>query len=225
MPAMGTHFELTGVLNMNTMGKAIAGGLLTCMAAVMAAGPAGADDADAPGAPQEHAWGHGEDGDRHEGAGRDGWHHDGAAGGGWHHRHGGAAAMFHELGLTDAQRASMKSILEAAKPAMQELREKLQGNFRLLRQTSPDDKNYAAVVSRISQENGALTSKLISQRAAIYAKCYAVLAPVQKTHLAELQAKRANWMEEHQEHMKEHMQGHMDGHDPHEGAMGGSAPN
>jgi Spy/CpxP family protein refolding chaperone len=146
-------------------------------------------------------------------------------GGGWHHRHGGAAAMFHELGLTDAQRASMKSILEAAKPAMQELREKLQGNFRLLRQTSPDDKNYAAVVSRISQENGALTSKLISQRAAIYAKCYAVLAPVQKTHLAELQAKRANWMEEHKEHMKEHMQGHMDGHDPHEGAMGGSAPN
>jgi periplasmic protein CpxP/Spy len=208
------RFELTGVLNMKAMGSVIAGALLACMAVIVAAGPVAAAEADATGtpgapadAPQAHGWDHHDGGERH-----DGWRRDGDRHGGWHHHHG-HAGMFRALGLTDAQRASMKSILEAAKPAMKDLHEKLHANFKLLRETSPDDKTYAQLAARVSQENGALTAKLISARSKLYSQCYAVLAPIQKTHLAELQAKRAKWTEERMQQMR-------DGHGPRpDGAM------
>jgi Spy/CpxP family protein refolding chaperone len=133
--------------------------------------------------------------------------------------------MFRELGLTDAQRASMTSILEAAKPAMKDLHEKLRANFKLLQQTTPDDKNYAQVQAKVSQENGALTAKLITARSKVFAQCYAVLAPVQKTRLAEIRVKRAKWMEERMQHMQQRMHDSKEGHGPrHDDATGGSAP-
>ncbi|MFI4891343.1 MAG: Spy/CpxP family protein refolding chaperone [Steroidobacterales bacterium] len=205
------------------MGTLIAGGLLTCMAVVIAAGPAAAD-ADAPGAPQAHAWdrdgdGHGCGGREHEGWGREGWHHG--------HGHGDVAAMFRELGLTDQQRADMKSLVEAAGPSLQSLHEQLLANSMRLRQTSPDDKAYASVIAKLSEESGALTARLIKERSVLYAKCYALLAPIQKTRLAELLAKHAKWLEEHKEHMQEQLREHMDGHGPHAGAGigGGASPN
>jgi periplasmic protein CpxP/Spy len=192
---------------MKAMGSVIAGGLLACMAMIVAVGPVAAAEADAPGdAPQTYGWDHHDGGERLDGRRRDGDRHDG-----WHH-HQGHAGMFRALGLTDAQRASMKSILEAAKPAMQDLHEKLHANFRLLRETPPDDKTYAQLAARVSLENGALTAKLISARSKLYSQCYAVLAPIQKTHLAELQAKRAKWTEERMQHMKERTQQMRDGH-------------
>jgi Spy/CpxP family protein refolding chaperone len=211
---------------MKALGSVSAGGLLACMALVVAAGPAVAadPDADAPGAPADgprtHQWDHGGDGPgQHDGWQNRDWQHRG-----WHHHRGGAA-MFRELGLTDAQRASMKSILEAGKPAMKDLREKLRANFKLLRQTTPDDKNYAQLVAKVSQENGALTAKLISARSKVFSQCYTVLEPVQKTHLAELQAKRAKWTAEREEHMKERMRNFKDGHGPrHEDSTGGAPP-
>ncbi len=198
---------------MKAMGSVIAGGLLACMSMIVAAGPAAAAEADAPGAaadaPAAHGWDHHANGDRHEN-----WQH-----GGWHHQHG-QAHMFRELGLTDAQRASMKSILEAARPAMKDLHEKLRANFKQLRETAPDDKNYAQLAARVSQENGALTAKMISARSKLYTQCYAVLAPIQKTHLAELQAKHAKWTEERMQHMKDRMQQMREGHGPRpDGAM------
>ncbi len=211
---------------MKALGSVIAGGLLACMALVVAGGPAAAadSDADAPGAPADgpraHQWHHGDDGP----AQHDGWQHQGWQHRGWHHHRGGAA-MFHELGLTDAQRGSMKSILEAAKPAMKDLHEKLRANFKLLQQTTPDDKNYAQLVAKVSQENGALTAKLISARSKVFSQCYALLAPVQKTHLAELQAKRAKWTAEREEHMKQRLLDFREGRGPrHDDSTGGSAP-
>jgi Spy/CpxP family protein refolding chaperone len=212
---------------MKALGSVIAGGLLACMAMIVASGPAAAadSDADAPGAPADgpraHHWDHERDGQ----GPHDDWQHHGWQRHGWHHHRGGAA-MFRELGLTDAQRTSMKSILEAAKPAMKDLREKLQANFKLLRQTTPDDKNYTQLVAKVSQENGALTAKLISARSKLFSQCYAVLEPVQKTHLAELVAKRAKWMADREEHMKQRMRDFKDGgHGPrHDDPTGGAAP-
>lgn len=211
---------------MKALGSVIAGGVLACMALVVAAGPAVAadPDADASGAPADgprgHQWGHDGDGQGpHEGGRHEGWQHHG-----WHHHHG-RGAMFRELGLTDAQRASMKSILEAAKPAMKDLHEKLRANFKLLQQTTPDDKNYAQVEAKVSQENGALTAKLINARSKVFAQCYAVLAPVQKTRLAEIRVKRAQWTEERMQHMQQRMHDMKDGHGPrHDGSTDGSAP-
>jgi periplasmic protein CpxP/Spy len=211
---------------MKALDSVIASGLLACMALVVAAGPAVAADldGDAAGAPADgpraHQWGHDGDGQGQRDGGRhDGWQHHG-----WHHHRGGAA-MFRELGLTDAQRASMKSILEAAKPAMKDLHEKLHANFKLLQQTTPDDKNYAQVQAKVSQENGALTAKLITARSKVFAQCYAVLAPVQKTRLAEIRVKRAKWMEERMQHMQQRMHDSKEGQGPrHDDATGGSAP-
>lgn len=211
---------------MKALDSVIASGLLACMALVVAAGPAVAadSDGDAAGAPADgpraHQWGHDGDGQGQRDGGRhDGWQHHG-----WHHHRGGAA-MFRELGLTDAQRASMTSILEAAKPAMKDLHEKLRANFKLLQQTTPDDKNYAQVQAKVSQENGALTAKLITARSKVFAQCYAVLAPVQKTRLAEIRVKRAKWMEERMQHMQQRMHDSKEGHGPrHDDATGGSAP-
>jgi periplasmic protein CpxP/Spy len=159
---------------MKAMSRVIAGGLLACMAMVVAAGPVAAAVADAPGAPADAPPVHG-----------------------WHHHHGDGAAMFRRLGLTDAQRASMKSILEAARPAIKDLHEQMRANFKLLQQTTPDDSNYAQVAARVGQENGALTTQLINARSKVFSQCYALLAPDQKSHLAELQAKHAKWMDEH----------------------------
>jgi Spy/CpxP family protein refolding chaperone len=211
---------------MKAMGSVIAGGLLACMAMIAATGPVAAAEADAPGAPgapadapAAHGWDHHGDGDGHDGARRDGDRPEGWQHGGWHHHHG-QAHMFRELGLTDAQRASMQSILEAARPAMKDLHEKLRANFKQLREIAPDDKSYAQLTARVSQENGALTAKMISARSKLYTQCYAVLAPIQKTHLAELQAKHAKWTEERLQHMKDRMQQMHDGHGPRpDGAM------
>jgi Spy/CpxP family protein refolding chaperone len=181
---------------MQTTHKLAAGGLLAALGLALAAGPVALADADPPAAPQQHGWGpsDGPHGDWHGGReGGGGWHH-----GGWHH-HWGPAAEFHALGLTDAQHAQMKSILEAAKPAMQELAQKMRANAKQLRDITPDDKNYGQVAARVSQENGVLAGKLMAQRAKTYADLYALLAPIQKTHLAEIRAKRAQWMEEHQD--------------------------
>jgi Spy/CpxP family protein refolding chaperone len=217
------RFALTGVLNMKAIGSVIAGGLLACMAMIVTAGGVAAAEADAPGtpadAPAAHGWDHHGDGDRHDGSRPDGDGHGGWRQGGWHHHHG-QAHMFRELGLTDAQRASMKSILEAGRPAMKDLHEKLRANFKQLRETAPDDKGYTQLAARVSQENGALTAKMISARSKLYSQCYALLAPIQKTHLAELQAKHAKWTEERMQHMNERMQQMRDGHSPRpDGAM------
>ena len=106
---------------------------------------------------------------------------------------------FHALGLTEAQRGSMQSIVAAAHPEMEELTRKMRANSQQLRDASPDDKSYSQLVARVSQENGALAAKLITHRAKVYADCYALLAPIQKTRLAEVRAQRSHGMGEHGE--------------------------
>lgn len=196
---------------MRALGSVMAGGLLAGMALIATAGSAVADDADASGAdaPRAHDWNHDGDGDGH----RQNWNHDGHHD--WHHHQDGAR-MFHELGLTDAQRASMKSIMEAARPAMKDLHDQLRANMKLLQQTTPDDRNYSQLVSKVSQENGALMAKLMAARSKVFAQCYAVLAPIQKTRLAEVRAQHAKWTEERMQHMHDHLH--------HDGAMDGTAP-
>jgi protein CpxP len=204
---------------MKSIGTVIGGSLLACVAVLAAAGPAAAGGTDAPAAsaapPEGHAW-------EHRDAEHGGWEHRGRGHHGW-----GPEGMFRDLGLTEQQRQTMKSIMTTARPGIKSLYEQMQANFKLLRQTSPDDKNYASVLAKISQENGALTTKLISQRAKLYAQFYAQLAPIQKTRLAEIQAMRAKWQEHRKERGQEYGQDHEHSawhRGPHPGAEGGAAP-
>jgi len=109
--------------------------------------------------------------------------------GGWDHHHGwGPARLFHKLGLSDDQKASMKSILSGAGPSMKSLHEQIRANAEQLRATNPDSPNYAAVVASVSQTAGSLETQKTTKQANLYAQLYAVLTPAQKTQLAALQS-------------------------------------
>jgi Spy/CpxP family protein refolding chaperone len=114
----------------------------------------------------------------------DGWQHHG-----WHH-HGGPLAAFRQLNLSDSQQASLKAILEAAKPTTHALMQQIHANNTQLRAVTPDDANYAQVVATVAQQNGALMAQLQAQRAQVYAEAYALLDEAQKTQLAGIRTAR-----------------------------------
>lgn len=119
--------------------------------------------------------------------GRPAWHGD-------HGPHGwGPEHLYRKLGLTAEQQASVKSIMEAARPGFQSLHEQMRENDAKLRATTPDDPNYASIASEVGQARGTLTTQLAAQEADLNAKLYAVLTPAQKTQLATLEAAHKAW--------------------------------
>ena len=111
---------------------------------------------------------------------------------GWHgHHHFGPGRLLHKLNLTDEQKASIKSIMTAAKPQMQSLGAQARANHLKLEQTAPDSPNYATVVAEVAQSNATLASQRTTQGTQLWSQIYAVLTPAQKTQLASLQAQRA----------------------------------
>jgi Spy/CpxP family protein refolding chaperone len=101
----------------------------------------------------------------------------------------GPMRMYGELGLSPAQKADIQAIFASAAPAMKALHEQARANEAKLRQTSPDDPNYASVSAEVSQTHGSLESQMLAKRADVRAKIYAVLTPAQKTQLTALEAK------------------------------------
>ncbi len=110
---------------------------------------------------------------------------------GWHggHHGWGPARLYAKLGLSVEQQASVKSILAAAGPGLKSLHQQIRANSMKLRQTSPDDPNYASIANEVSQTHGTLSTQLVAQLADVRSKLYAVLTPAQKTQLAALEAK------------------------------------
>lgn len=106
---------------------------------------------------------------------------------GMHHR-GGEWRLLRQLGLSDAQKQQIKSIMVAAKPQMQSLHEQMRANALKLRQTQPTDPNYTSITSQAGQLHGSLSSEMMTQRAAVRAQVFKVLTPAQQTQLAALEA-------------------------------------
>lgn len=105
---------------------------------------------------------------------------------GWHHR--GAGQLLSKLDLSAQQQASVKTIMANAGPQMKGIHQEMRANSLKLRQTQPNDPNYASVVAQVTQANGALHSQMITQREAMRAQIFKVLTPAQQTQLAALQA-------------------------------------
>ena len=103
----------------------------------------------------------------------------------------GRGRLYAELGLTAEQQDSVKAIMTAARPQMKTLHEQMKSNRTKLRQTTPDDPNYANVVAEVAQSNATLASQRTTQGAQVQAQIYALLTPTQKTQLASLQAQWA----------------------------------
>ncbi|SRR6266478_3643550 len=116
-----------------------------------------ADEAAAPPAPGTHAWRH----------------------------HHGAGQLLSKLNLSAEQQASVKTIMANAGPQLQIIHQEMRANSLKLRQTQPNDPNYANVVAQVTQANGSLHSQMITQREAVRAQVFKVLTPAQQTQLAQ----------------------------------------
>src|SRR6202453_4851137 len=109
---------------------------------------------------------------------------------GWGH-HRGPWDLLSKLGLSDAQKAQVKTIMTAARPEMQCLHEQMHANMQKLQQTQPTDANYSTIAAQVSQTHGSLSAQMMTQQANIRAQIYKVLTPAQQTQLATLQAQMA----------------------------------
>jgi Spy/CpxP family protein refolding chaperone len=109
---------------------------------------------------------------------------------GWGH-HRGPWHMLSKLGLSDAQKAQVKTIMTAARPEMQSLHEQMHANMQKLQQTQPTDANYSTIAAQVSETHGSLSAQMMTQQANIRAQIYKVLTPAQQTQLATLQAQMA----------------------------------
>ena len=105
----------------------------------------------------------------------------------WRHHHG-AGQLLSKLNLSAEQQASVKTIMANAGPQMKSIHQEIRANSLKLRQTQPNDPNYANVVAQVTQANGSLHSQMITQREAVRAQVFKVLTPAQQTQLAALQA-------------------------------------
>jgi len=105
-----------------------------------------------------------------------GWRH--------HHHHG----FLKQLNLTDAQKASIKSIMQTNGPQMKSLHEQLHANELKLRQTQPNDANYSNVVSQTASANAPLHQQIDTLKATIRQEIFAKLTPAQQTQLQTLEA-------------------------------------
>ena len=104
----------------------------------------------------------------------------------WHHHHG-EGHLLAKLNLTAQQQASVKAIMANLGPQMKSIHQEMRANSLKLRQTQPNDPNYANVVAQVTQANGSLHSQMITQKEAMRAQIFKVLTPAQQTQLATLQ--------------------------------------
>jgi periplasmic protein CpxP/Spy len=128
-------------------------------------------------------------------------------GGDWnggHGHHRGLMAL-RGLNLTDAQKASIKQIIQQnmsqMKPQFQAVRQQRQA-FEAL---SPSSSGYQAAAASLAQAEANLTSARITTRAAVTAQIYnTVLTGAQQTQLtaekAAFQARKAQWQQFKAEH-------------------------
>jgi Spy/CpxP family protein refolding chaperone len=107
---------------------------------------------------------------------------------GWHHHRHGPGFLYSKLGLTDAQKASIKTIMQTNGPQLRALHEQLRANSLKLQQTQPNDPNYSNVVSQTAAANAAVHQQVDTLQATIRQEIFATLTPTQQTQLQELQA-------------------------------------
>jgi protein CpxP len=105
----------------------------------------------------------------------------------WHHHHG-FEHLLGKLNLSAQQQASVKTIMANAGPQMKSIHQEMRANSLKLRQTQPNDPNYANVVAQVTQANGSLHSQMITQKEAVRTQVFKVLTPAQQTQLAALQS-------------------------------------
>jgi protein CpxP len=118
--------------------------------------------------------------------------------GGWHSGHGHSQFMaLRSLNLTDAQRASIKQIMQTSFAQNKTQRQALRQQREAFESMTPDQVGYQAAAASLATAEGAAAQQRVQQQATIRAQVYAVLTTAQKaqyaTAQAQQQARKAQW--------------------------------
>ena len=128
---------------------------------------------------------------------------DGGPHGGHGHGHG-AFEAYSKLNLTDAQKASIKQIMQTAFSQGKAQRDTLRQQREAFEQMAPNASGYQTAAASLAQAEGAATTARVQQRAAIRAQVYAILTPAQQAQLATLKAQREARREQWQQFKAQH---------------------
>ncbi len=119
---------------------------------------------------------------RANGSGRHGW-----GGRGWSH-HGPLGYVAHELNLSDAQKAQIKSMWEAERPTVASLVQELASEGKEMDLVTAQGSLDESKVQAIAASQGATIAKLLVEKERFKSKIYTtVLNPEQRTKADELQ--------------------------------------
>ena len=119
------------------------------------------------------------------------------------HRHGQDMG-FRKLNLTDAQRASIKQIMQSSFAQNKTQWQALRQQRSAFASMTPDQVGYQAAAASLAQAEADATRVRVQQKATVRAQIYALLTSTQKAQLAsmrqEKQARRQPWQQFKQQH-------------------------
>lgn len=117
---------------------------------------------------------------------------------GHRHAHGPMMAL-RQLDLSDAQRASVKQIMQTRLASDKPQRQALRQQREAFDGMTPDQVGYQAAAARLAQAESDAARSRVQQQATVRAQVYAVLNPAQKAQLATMQvqqqARRQQWQQ------------------------------
>ena len=123
----------------------------------------------------------GKAGDRPDRPHRDGGRHDGP-------RHGGGGPFLHtlkSLDLSEAQRSSIRTAIEAQRQAESGERAALIKLHRSVEVAAPDSPAYGGLVNQLANAQANEARDRVQKQAALKSEIFAMLTPAQKTALTE----------------------------------------
>jgi Spy/CpxP family protein refolding chaperone len=119
---------------------------------------------------------------------------------GGHGHHGGAGLLLKGVTLTDAQKASIKQIMQQSFTQMKPQFEAVRTQRQAFEALSPSSSGYQAAAASLAQAEANLTSARVTARAAATAQIYTtVLTSAQQaqvaTNKANAEARKAQWQQ------------------------------
>jgi periplasmic protein CpxP/Spy len=128
---------------------------------------------------------------------------DGMHQGRFSHQHGHGMG-FEKLNLTDAQRASIKQIVQSSFAQNKTQWQALRQQRSAFESMTPDQVGYQAAAASLAQAEADATRVRVQQKATVRAQIYALLTSTQKAQLAsmkqEKQARRQQWQQFKEQH-------------------------
>jgi periplasmic protein CpxP/Spy len=123
---------------------------------------------------------------------------DGMHQGRFSHQHGHGMG-FEKLNLTDAQRASIKQIVQSSFAQNKTQWQALRQQRSAFESMTPDQVGYQAAAASLAQAEADATRVRVQQKATVRAQIYALLTPAQKAQWAsikqEKQARHQQWQQ------------------------------